>query len=111
MNYQQFKAIEQYFRLGELLEKNQRVLNSLSKLKEGFLSMSDLKVIQDELSSLGLGSSDYLDLNELYTALVNESNQFINARKEIKEMCFEINVDIDKIIYEKSYYENVLASS
>lgn len=111
MDFHQFKLIEQYFKLGTLIEKNQDKLSSLSKLKAGYLSLKELNIIQKELSSLGLESSDYLDLKELYEEIVNECNRYNEVRKELKEECSKINVDIDKIIYEKRYFENLISNS
>ncbi|NCU19115.1 hypothetical protein [Pallidibacillus pasinlerensis] len=111
MDYRQFKIIEQYFRLGELIEKNHKKLSSLAKIKHGYLSLGDLKIIQEELSSFGFDSSDHVELNELYTSIMDEIKEFNEARKELKEMCLEINVDIDKIVCEKQYHENILTNT
>lgn len=106
MNYQQFKAIEQYFRLGELIEEEQEKLNALSRIKQGFLSLNDLRVVRNELVSFGLFDNEHLDLDELYSSLVDEVEQLREARKDLKEISYNLDLDIDQLIFQKKYYES-----
>lgn len=105
MDYQQFKVIEEYFRLGELIRKNNEKLFALTKFKEGVVSLNNLSVIQQELKELGLTGIDYLNIDELYSELIEEIIELSNRRKELKENSFNFNINLDKLILEKELYE------
>lgn len=105
MNYKEYKTIEQYFRLGEIIEKAKKKAQALSRIKKGMLSPNDLKIILEEIISLGVAGEDFIKLNELEDAITDEIAQLQDARKELKEIASQINIDIDKILTEKAEYE------
>lgn len=104
MNYKEFKLIEEYFKLGELIEQGKEKLNALERIKQGVLSINDLTIIKKELTSFGVSGTDYMVLDEIYQALLDELEHYKNARKELKEI--PCNINLDKILVEKHFYEN-----
>lgn len=108
MDYKKFKLIEQYLKLGELIQRNQAKVNALNNIEAGFLSLDNLSVIQEELSGFGLSGNDYLDTNELKNALLDEIEQLHNERENLKEIAYEFQINLDKVMFDKHVHEGLV---
>ena len=105
MEYKKYKAIEEYFKLGEVIEKDLEKLNALNRIKEGLISIKNISLLQKELSSLGCSGIDCLVIKELYEALVDEINHLTEAREDLKEIAAGYNIDMNQIVIEKQFYD------
>lgn len=105
MDYRHFTLIEKYFELGEIIEKNTRVIEILNRTKDGFISLIDLMEIRNELSSLGLLPNDYVNISELIEALEDEIAQLKHERNNLKQISLQMNIDLEHIMLQKQLLE------
>lgn len=105
MKYKEYKVIEQYFKLGDLIEQSEKKIEAVNRVKNGLISLHDIVLLQEELTSFGLTHLDTLDLEELHQALTDEITEIKAARKDLRELSKTINLNIDKLLFEKECYE------
>lgn len=108
MDFKQYKVIEQFFHLGELIQQNKNTLEAIKRIKNGLISLHDLNILQKELSSLGVEFYSFLILNELVVSLEDEISKYEEARSELKEMVKNFGLDFKKVIYENVMLESVV---
>lgn len=108
MDFKQYKVIEQFFHLGELIQQNKNTLEAIKRIKNGLISLHDLNILQKELSSLGVEFYSFLILNELVDSLEDEISKYEEARSELEEMAKNFGLDFKKVIYENVMLESVV---
>ncbi|MED4852194.1 hypothetical protein P9386_10235 [Caldifermentibacillus hisashii] len=108
LDFKQYKVIEQFFHLGELIQQNKNTLEAIKRIKNGLISLHDLNILQKELSSLGVEFYSFLILNELVDSLEDEISKYEEARSELEEMAKNFGLDFKKVIYENVMLESVV---
>lgn len=109
MTYEEYKVIEQYFNLGELIQKGQRKIDAIERVNNGFISLNDIEVIQGELSAFGLDQAEPLELDKIIEMLKDELAIYQEAKKELIEHAKKLEIDLYQILFEKGKYESAKA--
>lgn len=105
MTYEEYKIIEEWFHLGEVIENKERKISALNNIQSGYISLQDAIFLQRELSQFGLAENEFLNIDKLMEALIDELEAYIISRKELMEIAREKNIDLIGVVFQKEQLE------
>lgn len=106
MNFEQYKTIEEYFRIGELIRNQSSKIEALKRVNSGIVSLGDIEIIQKELSTFGFHASDFLELDKAIELLKDELRVYEETKKEIIKHAKALEIDLYQILFEKGKYDS-----
>ena len=105
MTYEEYKVIEQWFHLGEVIENVECKIAALKNIQSGYISLQDANILQRELSEFGLVQNESLSISKLKETLSDELDANIIGRNELMEIARDKKVDLIQVILEKEKFE------